>query len=466
MVARLNTASVETSPAARRELKHWAGLAVLALALAGLFALLLAVSRIPGSENVIAWPATFFRKGLVIHVVFAFVVWFLAVFAALCLLMVDALGGGRARAAFLGRLAVLLATGGFILLLIPALLDRGTPTLNNYIPIITDPMYYTGLGVLAAGLLMAVLRLWASAAGGIAWTRPPAVAIIGASVLFVLALTCAALAWDALDGRTPDHAYNEDLTWGVGHVLQFVNAALLIGAWQMLAQATVGRNSLPPALFQAAIALLVAGGTVGPILYFAYEPFSAAHRDAFTLLQYAMAPSTTVAAIGLGAAILARRREAPLPWDDPGFLCLILSPLVFLVGGFLGLFVDGTDTRTPGHYHGVIAGVMLAFFGLFYRLILPRLGHDVGRGRAVRAQVWLFGVGQTLASIGLFWAGGAGAARKTAGAAQGLEGIAQIGGMALNGVGGVIAVAGGLMFIWTTGRAVVHKGPHNSRGGA
>jgi hypothetical protein len=377
--------------------------------------------------------------------------------------MAEALGGGRARAAFLGGPAVMLATCGFILLLIPALLDRGAPSLNNYIPVITDPLYYTGLGILAAGLLLAVLRLWASAIGSRAWALPPAVAVIGASVIFVMALISAVLAWNALDNRAPDHAYNEDLTWGVGHVLQFLNATLLIGAWQMLAQATVGRSLMPPALFQAAIALLVASGMVGPFLYFAFEPFSTAHRDAFTLLQYAMAPSTTLAAIGLGAAILAQRRESHLPWDDPGFLCLFLSPLVFLVGGFMGLFVDGADTRTPAHYHAVIAGVMLAFFGLFYRLILPRLGQDVGSGWAMRAQVWLFGIGQTMASIGLFWAGSSGAARKIAGEAQGLEGIAQIGGLWMNGVGGIIAVAGGLMFTWTAGRALVHKGPHKSR---
>ena len=466
MDARLNAGQAALRPAARRELRLWAVLAVLALALAGLFAVLLAASRTPGAESVIPWPMAFFAKGLVIHVVFAFVVWFLAVFAALCLLTAEALGGGQARLSFLGLPSVLLAVAGFVLLLVPALLDRGTPTLNNYIPIIVDPLYYAGLGALAAGLLLAVLRLWASALGGVAWARPPAVAVSGASVLFVLAVVCGLLAWMALGGRDADHAFNEDLTWGAGHILQFVNATLLIGAWQMLARATVGRDALPPAVFQAAVGLLVLAGALGPLFYLVYEPFSAAHRDAFTLLQYALAPSTGLAALGVGAALLAARHDRRLPWDDPGFLCLALSPVVFMVGAFLGLFVDGADTRTPAHYHGVIAGVMLAFFGLFFRLVLPRLGRDAGSGRAVRMLVWLFGVGQTLACLGLFWAGSGGAARKTAGAAQGLEGIAQIGGMYLNGVGGAVAVIGGLMFIWTAGRALVQKGPEISGDGA
>ena len=45
-----------------------------ALGVAGAFALLLAISRVPGVETVFPWPLGFFHKGLVIHVVFSFVV--------------------------------------------------------------------------------------------------------------------------------------------------------------------------------------------------------------------------------------------------------------------------------------------------------------------------------------------------------------------------------------------------------
>ena len=61
----------------------WAWLAVGALAIAGVFALLLALSRIPGMDKAPFWPLGFFYKGLVIHVVFSLVIWLLAVFAFL-----------------------------------------------------------------------------------------------------------------------------------------------------------------------------------------------------------------------------------------------------------------------------------------------------------------------------------------------------------------------------------------------
>ena len=78
------------------------------------------------------WPLGFFHKGLVIHVVFSFVVWFLAVFGALSLLATDRLASGTLPFQTLGLGAVVGSVLALPMLFIPALLDRGQPTLNNY----------------------------------------------------------------------------------------------------------------------------------------------------------------------------------------------------------------------------------------------------------------------------------------------------------------------------------------------
>ena len=98
--------------AVQRELIGWAWLAVGALAVAGVFALLLALSRIPGMEKTPFWPIDFFYKGLVIHVVFSLVIWLQGVFAFLVSVATLKLAGDDVRAAPLGRIgqgAVLLA---------------------------------------------------------------------------------------------------------------------------------------------------------------------------------------------------------------------------------------------------------------------------------------------------------------------------------------------------------------------
>ncbi len=112
----------------RRELAGWLTLSIGSLGIAGLFALLLAISRFPGIEAVFAWPVGFFHKGLVIHVVFSFVVWFLAVFGALSMLAGERLALGRPPFPPLGMAAVIGSALSLPMLFVPALLDRGEPT--------------------------------------------------------------------------------------------------------------------------------------------------------------------------------------------------------------------------------------------------------------------------------------------------------------------------------------------------
>ncbi len=440
----------------RRELWGWSAVAIGALAIAGVFAALLAVSRIPGVESVFPWPLGFFHKGLVIHVVFSFVVWFLAVFGALLQLAARGSADQTPRLAWLGKFAVRGMAAAFPLLFIPALLDRGEPTLNNYVPVIIDPMYYAGLMVMGVSLALAVARLLLSLPllakkKTLPRKNTPLVGpMVGAGLIFLVALACLGLAFGELAGEAPSHAFNEDLFWGGGHILQFLNTLLMLVGWSILATSAAGRPVPGHGVMLAATALLVASVLAGPAFYFVFEPFSAGQADAFTNLQYALAPPALLVAVGSLTWI-----RHPLPWSKPAFLCLVLSMAVFGAGGVLGLFVDGADTRTPAHYHGVIAGVSLVFMGLFYEVFLPLLKRPVPHGKKVYVQIYLFAGGQLAACIGLFLAGGFGAPRKTAGEAQGLDELGAIVGMTLNGVGALFAVVGGILFIWMVAKALL-----------
>ena len=55
-------AAIEPSAALRSELWSWSAIAVGSLAVAGAFALLLAISRVPGIEFLAFWPLDFFQK--------------------------------------------------------------------------------------------------------------------------------------------------------------------------------------------------------------------------------------------------------------------------------------------------------------------------------------------------------------------------------------------------------------------
>jgi cytochrome c oxidase subunit 1 len=461
--ARAGSVQAARTQSTRRALFGWAALGVGALAIAGVFAFLLAVSRIPGSEGVIPWPLGFFHKALVIHVTFSFVIWFLAVFGALAVLARRALadqavvGAGRTEhgggvpgaAATIGIAAAALALP---LLFVPAFLDRGEATLNNYVPAIIDPLYYAGLALLALAVAAPVLSLIGAVAraGRPALVQPLPLALSVASVIYVLALVCFASALTIQRQDPLTFAFNEQLFWGGGHVLQILNTLLLLVAWSWLGARAADRPVVSRPAFVAAAGILLALALIAPVFYVLFPPFSAEQTRAFTVLQYGFGP-----AVAIVAGALAFGLPRPWPWKRTELSCLALSLALFTVGGALGLFVDGADTRTPAHYHGVIAAVTLAFMGLFYSVFLPVLGRRGPSGRAIRIQLHLFAWGQLAACVGLFIAGGHGAPRKVAGEAQGLHDIAAEIGMGLNGIGGLIAIVGGILFVWLVARALL-----------
>ena len=141
------------TPSLRSELYGWSLLPLAALALAGVLALMLGLAHMPGVEKILSWTGqTFFQKLIVVHVTFAFVVWYLGVQGAMTAVATAQLGAGGS--AFIGGVGVYGFALSFILLLIPALADLGEPSLNNYIPVLIHPLYFAGLALLAVSLAL------------------------------------------------------------------------------------------------------------------------------------------------------------------------------------------------------------------------------------------------------------------------------------------------------------------------
>ena len=67
---------------------------------------------------------------------------------------------------------------------------------------------------------------------------------------------------------------------------------------------------------------------------------------------------------------------------------------------------------------------------------------------------YLYGAGQLLHIVGLVWSGGYGVQRKVAGSEQVLRSTAEVAGMGLMGLGGLLAVIGGLLFVIVVLRAM------------
>ena len=151
--------------------------------------------------------------------------------------------------------------------------------------------------------------------------------------------------------------------------------------------------------------------------------------------------------LGLATAPAASATTRPLR------AALVWSIALFASGGIIGIFIQGSNVRIPAHYHGCIVGVTLALMGMAYHL-LPRLGYTTPTSRMAAWQPVLYGIGQLMHISGLVWSGGYGVQRKVAGAEQVLRSTGEIAGMGLMGLGGLIAIIGGLMFVLVMLRAM------------
>jgi len=419
----------------------WLLLGVGALVASGLFSLLLVLSRTPGVNKLIP-VADLFHVALVVHVDLSVLVWFAAFAGALW-----AISGSRTSTA-VGWGALALCAAGTLLIAISPFVGAGPPIMSNYIPVLDGPVFLGGLAVFGLGLGVDLLR-------GLILAQPLGRVLDGAAALrlgLAAAAVSAAVAlfaflwsWLALPSGLAGKAYYELLFWGGGHVLQFTWTLLMLVAWLWLADAIGARVPLSPRvallLFGLALALVFAT----PLVYLAYDVTSVEHRR---LLTWMMRAGGGIAILPLSlAVVLALWERGRVPAEArPMRAALVMSLALFAVGGLIGFAIRGSDVRIPAHYHGCIVAVTLAFMGVAYHL-LPRLGFRAPVPRLAAVQPYVYGLGQLLHITGLVWSGGYGVQRKVAGSEQVLGSLQEVAGMALMGIGGLVAVVGGLLFV-------------------
>lgn len=419
----------------------WLLLSLGALVVGGLFTLLIVLSRTPGVQDIIPW-VDFFRTALVVHVDLTVLVWFLA-FAGV-LWSLD--GTGRCR--LCGWAAFWMAVLGTLVFSVSPFLGAAAPFMNNYVPVLRHPLFFAGLGVFGIGFTLLVIdglvnrRPLASGGAGEGALRFGLWTGLASGLASVLALVASYLGIPAT--ITGEHYY-ELLFWGGGHTLQFTHTQLMLVVWLWLAAVSNAHTPLSPRVVLVLLGLGVAPVLLVPLIYLLYEVSSGYHLVTFTwLMQY----GGGLAALPIGLAVVIGLFRAP-PAGAEGAAernALWFSIILFAAGGIIGFLIRGSSVTIPAHYHGSIVAVTLAYMGIAYHL-LPRLGFRKPQGRLVQWQPIIYGTGQLLHVLGLAWSGGHGVQRKTAGSAQGLEGFQEILGMALMGLGGLIAIIGGVLFL-------------------
>lgn len=435
--------------AQRRLARAWLWLGMLALVGAGLFSVLLVLSRTPLLNNWLP-VADFFRVALVVHVDLSVLVWFVALAGVLWSINGSARGLGWAWAA-LG----LCVTGAVIMSLAP-FFGGGEALMVNYIPVLDDPGFIVGLLVFGAGATLLVLRSMITAPKiGLTFDGSGALRFgLNASVV-ATAIAVLAFAWSfaVIPGGLVGKGYFEILFWGGGHALQFTWTLLMLVSWLWLASASGARLPLSPRITLLLFALALVSVFIAPFAYLAHDISSVAHRDLHT---WAMRVGGGVAIVPIALAVcIGLTTSRATPENGPLRTALLSSVLLFGCGGLIGIFINGENVMIPAHYHGSIVGVTIAFMGLVY-LLLPKFGYRAPRPRLATLQPVIYAAGQLMHIVGLVWSGGYGVKRKVAGADQVLGSTGEVLGMGLMGLGGLLAIAGGLLFVIVVAGSLRH----------
>ncbi|OGS97766.1 MAG: hypothetical protein A3K04_12565 [Gallionellales bacterium RBG_16_56_9] len=408
---------------------------------AGLFAILLVLSRTPYIQDIFPW-VDFFHTALVVHVDLSVLLWFMAFAGVLWSL------NSSSRFIGIGWLALVLAAGGAAVIVLSPFIGAGKPLMSNYVPVIQSTFFFSGLIVFAIGVAVLVLRSLVAVPSAGMWQGGEGSIRIGfyaASISTVFALIAFGWSYVLIPDIFDSTQYYDFLFWGGGHVLQFTYSLLMLAGWLWLADACGAKIPLTPRVASFILMLGLLPVLYVPIIYLSFDGVMGDYMNQFTRLMKvgaAFAPVPLGLAVLYGLAVGGGRTAA----TNPQRAALLSSIILFAIGGGISLMIGDSNTIITAHYHGTGGAISLAFMGLTFHL-LPRLGYREPDMKWATLMPYIYGAGQLLHIIGLLWSGGYGVQRKVAGAAQELHGFAQTAGMGLMGLGGLIAVVGGIMFL-------------------
>lgn len=411
----------------------WLRLAVAALAVAGLFALLVAVARTPTMQRFVG--EGYFRLSLVAHVTFSLNVWSMSFTAALWALAVARLRlpihAGVARA------TLATACAGAVLMGTASVGGVGEPLLVDYIPVLDHPLFVGGLAAFHVAIGIAAATFIVALRSASAPLPLYARALRIAAAAYLMALLTAALAFEAgwaFDWPT--------LAWGPGHLLQVVNAASLVAAWTLMLPSRA--DGLLAALTRAALPIFLLPAVVVPFLYLVPGPVMLGAMGTVTWMGLT-APTALAWLVAASAIVRGPRQGVPVA-------ALGVSLVLFALGGIESLFGLEGDTRVTAHYHGTVGAVTVAYMGLTYQL-LPMLGLRLRLARLARLQPALYGLGLLFLIASLFWAASHGGQRKAFEAFAQYSGL--FGPMTVFVVGAVLALLGGAAFVLVCGASLL-----------
>jgi cytochrome c oxidase subunit I len=386
-----------------------------------------------------------------------------------------------------GWLAFALMVAGMLLTNATVLAGRADVLFTSYPPLQAHPVYYVGIILFAVGALivtslffatLVVARRERTYVGSIPLVSFGALTAAIIAVITLLhgaAIYIPTLLW-SLGLMNMDPQIYRMVWWGLGHSSQQINVAAHVSIWYLLAALTVGGVVLNEKISRMAFVLYVLFISMASAHHLLVDPgmgpawkiWNTSYAMYLAVLASMVHGFTVPAGIEMGQRLRGYTRGTfdwlkKAPWSDPGFSGMALSVVIFgFLGGVTGVTI-GTEQiniiahntlRVPGHFHTtVVGGTALAFMAVTYYVLPLIFGKRVAFWSLAKIQPYLFGVGIVILAMSMIFQGIFGVPRRhwdvsfsNAPFPVEYHPVVQLF-QATMGIGGLLAIAGGLAYI-------------------
>jgi len=452
--------------------------AVLALAVGGLFGLLIGLTRAPGLELL---GSDWFYAALTGHGVAALILWPVFFEVAAMVFASSVMLNARLFSNALGWTSFALMVVGAVMLLGIILSGKASVTFTAYPPLVAHQLFYLGYLVFAVGALLAIvnfaLTILKARTDGVHEGSLPLITY-GVSVAAILALLSILSGLVAL---IPAWLYSlgwigsvEPIVyrgwfWGLGHTLQYVNVVAMVVAWYAIAALAFGAGPVNQKFTRVAFVLYVVISF--PVLghHFLVDPSigNDVKLVGGTLMGFGLGVPSLMHGLAVMGGIEAKQRRGGatglfgwlkrIRWGHAGVAALTGSLLIFAIGGWSGTaettlqlnLISHNTMWVPAHLHQtVVGGTTLAFMGFAYLLVPLLVKRELWSHRLAAWQAWLYVAGMLTMTTAQSWAGALGVPRRTADTSYGGDGLSSWDlPMNIAGVGVGLAAISGALFV-------------------
>ncbi|MEH7439473.1 cbb3-type cytochrome c oxidase subunit I [Neobacillus drentensis] len=356
------------------------------------------------------------------------------------------LGGLLAKVRKLAWVGFGMKIVGFVLAVIPILMNEASVMYTFYPPMAASPIFYIGLVFIALGVWMCCIGAFINVAN---WRKNhkgqhvPILAYFATGVFVLLFFALIPVAIEVLTiipwafgwVETINVMVARTLFWAFGHTLVNIWYLTATSAWYVIVPKIIGGKRWSDTLTRVVIIALVIMNITGGFHHQIVDPgISPSVKFMHVFMSLAIGFPSLMTAFAMFAVFERTARKQggkgligwykKMPWGDVRFLAPFIAMVAFIPAGAGGIAqstnqLDQVVHNTMwivGHFHLTLGmSVVMTFFGISYWLV-PYISKRVLTPEINRLgviQTWIWTVGMIFMSGAMHWVGLLGSPRRT-----------------------------------------------------